>query len=49
VAPSDPPPTIALGQRVLRENIASVYGTYIASTLTHMASWGCSAPSSIRS
>jgi signal transduction histidine kinase/CheY-like chemotaxis protein len=36
VAPSDPAADDALGQRVLRENIASVYGTYIASTLTHM-------------
>jgi signal transduction histidine kinase len=31
-----PSADIALAQRVLRENIASVYSTYIASTLTHM-------------
>ncbi|MFM9927161.1 ATP-binding protein [Variovorax sp. H27-G14] len=36
VAPSDPLADHALGQRVLRESIASVYSTYIASTLTHM-------------
>jgi signal transduction histidine kinase len=35
-APSDPPADHDLAQRVLRENIASVYSTYIASTLTHM-------------
>ena len=35
-AQNDPSADIALAQRVLRENIASVYSTYIASTLTHM-------------
>ena len=37
MAPSEPSADYMLGQRVLRENIASVYSTYIASTLTHMA------------
>lgn len=36
-ASSDPLAGHTLAQRVLRENIASVYSTYIASTLTHIA------------
>ena len=37
MAPSEPSADYMLGQRVLRESIASVYSTYIVSTLTHMA------------
>ncbi|WP_418122635.1 hybrid sensor histidine kinase/response regulator [Variovorax sp. 160MFSha2.1] len=36
-APNAPTADHALGQRVLREHVASVYSTYSASTLTHMA------------
>ncbi|WP_198086545.1 hybrid sensor histidine kinase/response regulator [Variovorax sp. E3] len=36
-ASKDPSADLALGQRVLREHVASVYSTYIPSTLTHMA------------
>ncbi|MFH0130608.1 ATP-binding protein [Variovorax sp. VaC1] len=37
VAPNDPSADAVLGQRVLREHVASVYSTYGISTLTHMA------------
>lgn len=37
LASNDPHADHALGQRVLREHVASVYDTYGASTLTHMA------------
>ncbi|MDQ0014139.1 signal transduction histidine kinase/CheY-like chemotaxis protein [Variovorax boronicumulans] len=37
MASSDPSADHTLGQRVLREHVASVYDTYIVSTLTHMA------------
>lgn len=36
-APSNPVADHELGQRVLREHVASVYSTYSVSTLTHMA------------
>ena len=36
-APTAPTADHALGQRVLREHVASVYSTYGVSTLTHMA------------
>jgi signal transduction histidine kinase/CheY-like chemotaxis protein len=36
VASNDPSADHALGQRILREHVASVYDTYIPSTLTHM-------------
>jgi signal transduction histidine kinase/CheY-like chemotaxis protein len=36
-ASNDPSADHALGQRVLREHVASVYSTYGVSTLTHMA------------
>ena len=36
-APNAPTADHALGQRVLREHVASVYSTYGISTLTHMA------------
>lgn len=37
MASNDPHADHSLGQRVLREHVASVYDTYVASTLTHMA------------
>ena len=33
---NDPAADVVLGQRVLREHVASVYDTYSASTLTHL-------------
>ena len=36
VVSNDPSADHALGQRILREHVASVYDTYIPSTLTHM-------------
>ncbi len=37
MASNDPSADHTLGQRILREHVASVYDTYVPSTLTHMA------------